>query len=329
MNCGKLLGLLGLALGLSALPLRAQMNEDEWYDPTDWFDGNNYEYDDALGLDYGPDLLAGEESYTSDVYGYSLHYNYNIPAERSAGSLEGWHYQWLPRRDDWELDYGWHSGFYDITPETDERQPRHRASERDPASQRRTVRGTVQQVQHLNLENRDGKRDTRSVAKVEMKDGRSVLIDFGSARQEPEFQLQQGDRLVATGTTGRINGRRVLFANNARLDGQRFSMDRAESRSRSGTETISGTLEGLTRVSLENSSGEVRHFVKFILNYGRTCLTDLGRNARLPALGIQTGDRISLRGTREQIAGRTVFRADQVRVDGETIRLRERSRSQS
>lgn len=48
---------LPLAMGVSfaaATSMLAQepINEDEWYDPSDWFDGNNYEYDDTLGLDY-------------------------------------------------------------------------------------------------------------------------------------------------------------------------------------------------------------------------------------------------------------------------------------
>lgn len=40
--------------------------EDEWYDPTDWFDGNNYEFDDSWG--YYDGSYYDDDYYDDDWY---------------------------------------------------------------------------------------------------------------------------------------------------------------------------------------------------------------------------------------------------------------------
>ncbi len=58
--------LAGILLGFCATA-PAQVNEDEWYDPTDWFDGNNLEYDDTYDgiydYDYDYDYDAAWDGY--------------------------------------------------------------------------------------------------------------------------------------------------------------------------------------------------------------------------------------------------------------------------
>ena len=132
----------------------AQWNEDEAYDPTDWFDGNNYEYDDTLGLDYTTPgivtyeywvLTPGEsrESSTNmqarsnqnrskdqqsqysenepkprgsqDQKSSTRYQNQNPSTPREATRF-GWHYDWDGANNRYVRDYGWHDHYYDATP---------------------------------------------------------------------------------------------------------------------------------------------------------------------------------------------------------------------
>ncbi|MCA9161822.1 MAG: hypothetical protein R3C99_25315 [Pirellulaceae bacterium] len=68
--------------------------EDEWYDPTDWLDNNNYEFDDAFGYGFGGnyydhawndnesavyDDLYDNEPYWDDAYSYDRPYVNDSP----------------------------------------------------------------------------------------------------------------------------------------------------------------------------------------------------------------------------------------------------------
>lgn len=104
--------LVGASL-LTLTPAFAQVNEDEWYDPSDWFDANNYEYDDTLGLDYSywdDELVDDEFDWTLDGYDYDYEYEWD-------DDLYGYDYddnygydyddEWGYNDEDWGLDDDW------------------------------------------------------------------------------------------------------------------------------------------------------------------------------------------------------------------------------
>ena len=70
----RFLTVLATSLAMLSLPLNAfaqqrddrNYNEDEWYDPTDWFDGNNQEYDDTYDDEYRQQDRRGQRQTRSN-----------------------------------------------------------------------------------------------------------------------------------------------------------------------------------------------------------------------------------------------------------------------
>lgn len=334
----KLLHYIFLPLIAGAFILRADpYNQDEAFDPGDWFDGNNYEYDDTLDLDLTPNYgyLDGyqregsesigydaESAYRSEVYGRDPGYQPGNTADY------GWHYDWNDRKNEWVADYGWHTSKYDyssndaslsaaVTGTTARQAP-------SDESRRRAVQGTIEQVRNLHLGNRSGTARTHSVARLRMEDGRSILVDFGEKLRTPEFHLNNGADVTIKGRTGRINGRHVLFATEASVDGQPFTIDRStrksQGQSQSQAATLAGRVQDVSTLYLNNEAGETERFVKIAFEDGRMCLVDLG-SVQFEDIGLSEGERISLRGHRDQISGRDIIRANRITINGETTNL--------
>ena len=101
--------LMSLLMGASLLGFStamAQQSEDEWYDPTDWFDSNNYEYDDSLGLDYSywddeTDYGIGDQGYGFNDYEYDDNgFGYGDTDWGANDQQWGWN------ENEWGYDYG-------------------------------------------------------------------------------------------------------------------------------------------------------------------------------------------------------------------------------
>ena len=326
-----------LGLSFAAFSMRADpLNEDEAYDPTDWFDGNNYEYDDTLNLDvFGP----AHGYYNYEIGDANTWYDseWNEPASdwdaadpgaisRPIGQDYGWHQQWNPSSKRWESDYGWHNGQYDYFPEADEtdRTQRNSTTTRNSAAQKtekKTVRGIVQHVQTLTLRDRRGADRRHAIAKVNLRDGRSFLVDFGEKQQNLRLQIDAGEEVQITGNVGRISGRRVLFATSARVDGQNYTVQRQNrGQSQSQIANISGIVQDVAPIYLNNEAGRSKRFVKLSLQNGKMHLVDLGQ-VRAADIGLTEGERVTLRGYRDQISGREFIRASRITVNGETKEL--------
>lgn len=325
-----------LGLSFAAFSLRADpLNEDEAYDPTDWFDGNNYEYDDTLNLD----VFGSQNGYydydVSDSNDANTWYDseWNEPASDldtvdpsyiSDPTMRdyGWHYQWNPTNNRWESDYGWHYGNYDYVPEqNDQRRNRSQRGSSNANQQntgKKTVRGVVQHVQTLTLRDRTGADRRHAIAKVNLRDGRSFLVDFGEKQQNLRLQIDAGEEVEITGNVGRISGRRVLFATSARVDGQNYTVQR-QNRTSSANQiaNISGRVQDVAPIYLNTEAGRSKRFVKLSLQNGNVHLVDLGQ-VKPADIGLTEGERVTLRGQRDQISGRNIIRASRITVNGET-----------
>ena len=53
------------------------VEEDEWYDPSDWFDGNRSEIEDLRGDDYWEDEYSSNAGWDNPVAG-PYEYEYNV-----------------------------------------------------------------------------------------------------------------------------------------------------------------------------------------------------------------------------------------------------------
>jgi hypothetical protein len=330
----KMVAVLGISVAI--LSMRADpLNEDEAYDPTDWFDGNNYEYDDTLNLDvFGPnsgyydyDLGDANTWYDSEWNEPASDLDTIDPSYISDPTIRdyGWHYQWNPTNNRWESDYGWHYSQYDYVPEQDD--PRMNGAQRKATSStssaqqnggRKSIRGVVQNVQTLTLRDRTGANRRHAIAKVTLRNGKSFLVDFGEKQQNLRLQLDPGEEVQISGKVGRISGRRVLFANSARVGGQNYAIQR-QKQIQSGTRiaTISGMVQDVAPIYLNNEAGQSKRFVKLALENGNVHLVDLGQ-IKPADIGLTEGERVSFRGQRDQVSGRDVIRASRITVNGET-----------
>jgi len=86
-----------------------------------------------------------------------------------------------------------------------------------------------------------------------------------------------------------------------------------------GQDMLSGRIQSFNRV--QGADGE-RTLVQLRMQDGRTRFVDFGTRNELDQLGLQTGDRISIRGRRAQRDDRDVFIASAVTIDGERRRIR-------
>lgn len=327
-----------LGISVAIISMRADpLNEDEAYDPTDWFDGNNYEYDDTLNLDvFGPN--NGYYDYDTDDANTWYDSEWNEPAS-DLDSIDpsytsdptirdyGWHYQWNPTNNRWESDYGWHYSQYDYVPEQDDklinsqRPSLASSSTIGQKSGTKTIRGVVQNVQTLTLRDRTGTDRRHAIAIVTLRDGKSFLVDFGEKQQNLRLQVDAGEEVQISGTVGRISGRRVLFASSARIDGQNYTVQRQNrAQSRNQIANISGTVQDVAPIYLNNEAGRSKRFVKLSLENGNVHLVDLGQ-IRPTDIGLTEGERVTLRGQRDQVSGRNVIRASRITVNGKTKNL--------
>ena len=245
-----------------------------------------------------------------------------VPEYRDGeGSEYGWHSQWRPKQNRWDRDYGWHYGGLDYTPEADQE------LDGSTAVQGRSLSGTVDRIRRLTLRDRQTQgRAAHDVAQVRLRDGRWVLVDLGPA-QGREFSVNQGDRLAVRGKVGRINGRRVLFAETARVDGRTHRVARNARQTSSQAQTrqerlVTGRVTQLAPVTVRNAAGQVRVLTRMTLADGNTLVVDLGTGVQPAELGLYRGGTVRIRGNTATIGGRETLRARQITINGITTTLR-------
>lgn len=287
----------GLSLGALSVQAQAQdgsrydaepVDEDEWYDPTDWFDGNNVEWDDTYeSWDEGADdgtYGTWNDSWYDDGPGYDAYddgawdgYDYD-----DTTSQYGWHYQWDPRSRSWQRDYGWHDDTYE-----------------DP--------------DHY------GTHYTWNPSQDRWERQYGWYNDFYSYRSENQgwqqgSSRQQGDR------QGRDSGS-TAWSDDRYSDGQRQQDERRQQREQtlaSGERTFRGTVDSFTRKRIRGQR-DSHTLVKVRLQDGSARLIDLGPRVDLQQLDLAQGDSIQVRGRQRTISGRQVLAANSVRVDGQRI----------
>ena len=297
---------------LLALPSAlAQNNEDEWYDPTDWFDGNNYEYDDSIGLDYS----YYDDEIGTDTWGYN-DYDYGWNDGYDYGDND---YDWgLNDNGDYDNEWGFDndfsewdegvgsSGVYDEGSgfdddwgynrgygteqswESDRRSSQSRqgqsnmrqssSNQRNQSQARQTrVSGTLERSRQLTVKDNQ-QRDTQfTVAQVEQQNGRDVLVAFKGRDHQNRLNLQNGNQLSAQGKVIRINGRRVLLADQIRTNGRSFDVRQvsAQEMRQSHSQTPERGRVQQTR-RYRNDQGHEHTIMLIQFENGRTALVDLG-----------------------------------------------------
>ncbi len=91
-----------------------------------------------------------------------------------------------------------------------------------------TRKGTLEDHTTVDL---DGKRSQNLIVRLEMKDGRSCVVDLGAGTTLDELGLSAGDKIVIKGHRTRVDGKNLLVANRLRVEGEQ---QRIRDRSRGG-----------------------------------------------------------------------------------------------
>ena len=297
-------------------------NEDEWYDPTDWLDGNNYEFDqeayenysaglnDATSYDYGYDH-EDDRSYTNDWFydyyddGYASYhdfdddgtydYFYRYYDYDDDGTYDAY-FAYTDTNDDGIYDDFDYYSFGDVSAKDQQSSQKSQSRE----SKRRQVSGAIASTKRVSV------RDTQHlIATVEQENGRRIVVDLGPANKLNNIDLQQGDRLSARGPAILVGDKRIMLAQQVQVNGQPAQIQR------SGRQ-LNGTV---VRVQNPSVSGEKHRLVTLETSDGRNLLVDLGPTRNLQDLEIKEGDEITVSGPMVRVQDRRVVMARQVTTD--------------
>lgn len=304
-----------LAGVLAGTTLHAQepYNEDEWYDPTDWFDGNNEEWDDSYEWwDEGRDDGEGrayddkdhygwhyewnpwsdewrrtygwyDEYYESDAYDEAVHglYAYDLDSRDGYADEYGWHYDWDAAKGEWERDYGWHDHSYDNAsyrygePASDTRSQQGKS---DTDSRQRSSVDSQQRIAGtIDGFRKLDSRDEHTLVRLRLRDGRTRVVDLGSRVDPERLDLSYGDRVQIRGMRDRHQGREVLTATSIKIDGDRTRL--RERSDEQGTQGEGSKAGSDTREASAQRSRDGQTFAGRLDGFKKTSLD--GREERL------------------------------------------------
>lgn len=326
-----------IALAFMAMPTMAQnddwgdyeyetdqgLHEEEWYDPSDWFDtdtGVDYE------LDYDP-------YYTDyDYYDpYDPYYGYNTSYDR---------YDYDPYRYDWYAVYYQHNDQNRQSNQDQARSDRRKRNQpnRDRYTQnnRRDRRG---QSRHQNQMRsaRFGHHfngdlvktqtitmfgDQHVLAKIRKSNGKTCIVDLGPKKKISKLNLEKGDTL-------RIDGRRgMLAAGRVVANDETVTVDRQWAGDR-------GMHPYRTKGRIDNLRTRMVDGKKKLIAYlegpdGWLQRVNLGSKKHLKKDGfkIEEGDHIKVRGHRGHVGGTAMVFANRIKMLGQNQQSRWQSGQQ-
>lgn len=310
----------GLIAGLAALPLQAQddenipagYNEEEWYDPSDWFDGDNIE-------------RAGNDAWDNEGWSDSI--------DDDQGSYRG-----SNRSSDRNNDRSSYSSGYgkDKTSGTDKQSgwsQRQDGSERTQQANRKQERpmkkvslsGELEGFKKVNVKDRQGKQDEQTFVRIRLEDENARVVSLGSRLILTDLGLEKGDQISVSGRNARINNRDVLVASSIEVDDKLFRVREDNRPETGGQSSIEGTVKDFSKTRLSDDSREENLLIRLELKSGKSCVVDLGQGTSLSELDIEKGSEISLTGMMTKVDGKSLIVARSVTVDGESTRLRQKS----
>ncbi|MFG0329759.1 MAG: hypothetical protein ACF8PN_07675 [Phycisphaerales bacterium] len=251
----------------------AGYHEEEWWDPSDWFDmdtGVEYENDDWFSSDYDYDYDEDFES--SDLDAYPIYRGYEADRDRDSrinrsDSVRDSRIDRSDRVND-QVDYGWHRdaagswdyGYhYDNLGDYDEFDYDSNFNGVSDRDSNRGARGDANYAWDRSLRGKvvglkkiagaaDGQPD-RIVLKLKTDNGQSRTVALGDLGYVTENmpKLRTGDEIVVGGRYVNVNGKRMLRADGMRSPNGDFDIPDYEWR-----RTIRGELVGMKQVRMRD-----------------------------------------------------------------------------
>ncbi len=307
------------------------LHEQEWYDPSDWFDTDNgidYEYDyDPFYSDYDYydpyyyDPYYDSYGYYDDYYDpyvydpyYDPYYRYTSPTADNTtwyGVYYGWDDTDNNQRNRNQAD----------------RQNRNRTNQQMERNRQRQAQQRQAQQKRMQQQRMQQKRSGQRIqgelvktttvdvfgkqhvlAKVRKSDGKSCVIDLGPKGKVSQLDLSQGD-------TVRIQGRRgMMAAGRIHANDESVTIDRkwaGDRQSRRAHQT-QGTIESLRT---RTRDGEKQLIAYLEQRNGSLQRVNLGSKQHLQERGLdlEEGDRIQVRGAFGREGRSQMVTAEQIR----------------
>lgn len=280
-RCLRLSGALFIAAGTTVS--HAAVNEDEWYDPSDWFDGNNIEYDDTYdydpydytytnGYDYGYDWDYWDDYY--DAYDWD---DYNGYSAWDGYSSSYWdRYDWDDTLNDDEPVEGTVYSYSIWVPDRDQQAQNTSASNqasgqggkqaKQDGKQISRMQGTIEGVKTVKLNRSSGATGSFTLAKVKLENGQSTVVNLGRQSQLRDVNVKKGDKIQAIGRRGQIEGQAVFVAQKLRVNGKDIQANpaiRLKGAGKSGSQTVqsgsqrSGSQTSAAKQQMSDSEDEI------------------------------------------------------------------------
>lgn len=300
-----------LFAGFASLPLRAQdeyipagYNEDEWYDPGDWFDGNNIEKD-------GSDPLIGESSdtYEYDPFDYDP-YDYGIDAYDYSYTPVVYDYYWDPVVLKWKPE--------SKNNQATSSQAGNRNQPEGGKKEMATFNGTVDGFRKVQLKNKKGESGDFTFVRISLENGEKRVITLGSKLKIPDIGLNKGDRISVSGQNARMDNQKILVANRITVGDKTFQIQRQNRPDAGQQVTVNGTVKKFAKTSLDGSK-EQNLLIRVTLKDGTSNVVDFGKGTTLRDLNVQEGSNVRIQGKKSRVDGKMLIVAQKFSVGASAL----------
>ncbi len=190
------------------------LHEEEWYDPSDWFNDDGAvdveELDDAWGYDYD---YYGDDFWASPDYYYVYAYD---PAA-FAPDYSAVYYQWVPDEETWDEVEGDEEASKKAAADAKKKQGDNKSQDRIKKEDVVTMRGTIKGMTELKPEGAD---KPHQFVILDAAKGQHVLVDLGGEKLPEKIKLEEGRKIQVRGPRAKVNGRYLLIAQQvSQIDG--------------------------------------------------------------------------------------------------------------
>jgi len=181
----------------------------------------------------------------------------------------------------------------------------------------RQVSGTVQELKEIKLA---GQEKQHRIARIKTREGRVARVDLGPADNTKDLNLQDGDQITVYGRKGTINNKGMLMAQRIEASGRTVAVNRPFDRN---LHRYTGEVLSTKTASFRTQNVPEQVFARVRLNDGMTTVVNLGPKNQLRNIDVKNleGKQISFLAHRATIGNRAALVADQLHVDGETVRV--------
>jgi hypothetical protein len=294
-------------------------NEDEWYDPTDWFDGNNYERNEAVRQ--RPEerrSRTAENSRRNDrrnaeaLSDRIVHVGSNGVAfyrdEDNDGIYEQSH-RYYDFNQDGDFDAYMslfdrnHDGRYEAMDfvsfaPIDWQERAGLQAQASSDSRRHRLSGDIQSLNEVRT---GGSRHV--VAIIDGSQGNQQRVDLGPVSQLAGLDLRRGDRITVLGPAANVGGGTIVMADEVQANGRTERIDRS-------TAHVRGTLESIRYADARG----IQHALGMVESQdGRRVWIDFGPAQNLNELILEPGRSLSASGPIVRVDGKPVLMAQTVR----------------